>query len=169
MQVTLRKANDSELSEIAVMADRIWKIYYSEFISMDQIIYMLNKFYSNTSMMEQVKNGQNFYFIEHENQIKGFTSMSKNEEGNYFIHKLYIDPIHHASKIGSKVIGCLESLMNTDVSGGETNVTLTVNRENFKAINFYFKNGFKIDKVENFDIGEGYFMTDFVMKKSIKK
>lgn len=169
MQVSLRKANDSELSEIAVMAERIWKIYYSEFISMEQIIYMLNKFYSINSMLDQVKHGQNFYFIEHENQVKGFTSMSKDEEGNYFIHKLYIDPIHHASKIGSEVIVCLESLMNIDNLKGETFVTLTVNRENFKAINFYFKNGFKIDKVENFDIGEGYFMTDFVMKKQIKK
>lgn len=169
MQVSLRKVNDSELSEIAVMAERIWKIYYSEFISMEQIVYMLNKFYSNDSMLDQVKNGQRFYFIEHENQVKGFTSMSKNEEGNYFIHKLYIDPVHHASKIGSEVIACLESLMNIDPSKGESFVTLTVNRENYKAINFYFKNGFKIDKVENFDIGEGYFMTDFVMKKQIKK
>jgi hypothetical protein len=34
---------------------------------------------------------------------------------------------------------------------------------NYKAINFYFKNGFTIEKVADFDIGDGYFMNDFVM------
>jgi diamine N-acetyltransferase len=40
---------------------------------------------------------------------------------------------------------------------------LTVNRKNFKAINFYFKNGFIIESVKDFDIGNGYLMEDFVM------
>ena len=40
---------------------------------------------------------------------------------------------------------------------------LTVNRQNFKSINFYFKNGFKIEQVADFDIGNGYVMNDFVM------
>jgi RimJ/RimL family protein N-acetyltransferase len=44
-------------------------------------------------------------------------------------------------------------------------IKLTVNRQNFKSINFYFKNGFKIEKVEDFDIGNGYWMNDFIMVK----
>jgi hypothetical protein len=43
---------------------------------------------------------------------------------------------------------------------------LTVNRKNFKAINFYFKNGYIIESVEDFDIGESYLMNDFVMVKN---
>ena len=42
-------------------------------------------------------------------------------------------------------------------------LTLTVNRQNYKAINFYFKLGFKIQTVADFDIGNGYVMNDFVM------
>jgi ribosomal protein S18 acetylase RimI-like enzyme len=42
-------------------------------------------------------------------------------------------------------------------------IRLTVNRNNFKSINFYFKNGFRIDSVAQFDIGEGYIMDDFIM------
>ena len=38
-----------------------------------------------------------------------------------------------------------------------------VNRMNYKAVNFYFKSGFTIEKVADFDIGDGYFMNDFVM------
>jgi ribosomal protein S18 acetylase RimI-like enzyme len=45
--------------------------------------------------------------------------------------------------------------------------SLTVNRQNFKAINFYFKNGFVIDEVADFEIGNGFVMNDFVMKKEL--
>jgi ribosomal protein S18 acetylase RimI-like enzyme len=53
--------------------------------------------------------------------------------------------------------------------GGLRSITLTVNRQNYKAINFYFKNGFTIDHIANFDIGKGYVMEDFVMKKRVVK
>jgi RimJ/RimL family protein N-acetyltransferase len=45
-----------------------------------------------------------------------------------------------------------------------TEIRLQVNRQNYQAINFYFKIGFVIDKVADFDIGDGYFMNDFIMK-----
>lgn len=44
-------------------------------------------------------------------------------------------------------------------------IRLQVNRSNYKAINFYFKKGFVIERAEDFDIGNGYFMNDFVMIK----
>ena len=50
-------------------------------------------------------------------------------------------------------------------SEGKKRITLTVNRQNYKAINFYFKHGFKIKSVDDFDIGNGFFMNDFVMEK----
>jgi RimJ/RimL family protein N-acetyltransferase len=46
-------------------------------------------------------------------------------------------------------------------------IRLTVNRQNFKSINFYFKNGFVIEKVADFDIGGGYIMNDFVMTRRL--
>jgi len=47
-------------------------------------------------------------------------------------------------------------------------IELTVNRQNFKAINFYFKKGFVIKEIADFDIGNGYFMNDFIMIKKLK-
>jgi hypothetical protein len=40
---------------------------------------------------------------------------------------------------------------------------LTVNRQNYKSINFYFKIGFRIEKCADFPIGNGFVMNDFVM------
>jgi ribosomal protein S18 acetylase RimI-like enzyme len=44
---------------------------------------------------------------------------------------------------------------------------LQVNRQNYTAINFYFKLGFTIERVADFDIGHGFFMNDFVMLKQL--
>jgi hypothetical protein len=45
---------------------------------------------------------------------------------------------------------------------------LQVNRKNYKSINFYFKMGFVIEEVADFDIGDGYLMEDFVMVLTIR-
>jgi len=42
-------------------------------------------------------------------------------------------------------------------------IRLTVNRSNYKTINFYFKFGFIIEEVKDFDIGNNYYMNDFIM------
>jgi hypothetical protein len=34
---------------------------------------------------------------------------------------------------------------------------------NVASINFYFKNGFKIEKWADFEIGNGYEMNDYIM------
>ena len=45
-------------------------------------------------------------------------------------------------------------------------VQLNVNRHN-NALNFYLKHGFSIIHEEDNDIGEGYFMNDYVMQRDV--
>ena len=42
-------------------------------------------------------------------------------------------------------------------------IRLTVNRQNYKAVNFYFRLGFTIEKIIDIDIDNGFLMNDFVM------
>jgi ribosomal protein S18 acetylase RimI-like enzyme len=46
---------------------------------------------------------------------------------------------------------------------GATSLQLNVNRHN-KALHFYEKQGFKIIRKEDINIGSGYFMNDYVME-----
>jgi RimJ/RimL family protein N-acetyltransferase len=46
---------------------------------------------------------------------------------------------------------------------GLRELRLTVNRQNYKSINFYFKIGFTIEKCVDIPIGEGFEMNDFQM------
>jgi ribosomal protein S18 acetylase RimI-like enzyme len=167
MEIKLLKTKEEELSKITELAELIWKKYYIEIITIDQIEYMMNKFYSNDSLKTQILNGQIFYFVKFESEVLGFLSLSKDHNGIYFIHKFYLLPDQHRKSVGTAVMQEIENEINITEKVKNYKIKLTVNRQNFKAINFYFKNGFTIESVEDFDIGESYLMNDFVMVKNV--
>jgi diamine N-acetyltransferase len=75
-----------------------------------------------------------------------------------FINKFYIQSETRRTGIGKLAF---EALLKQYPQVNE--IRLQVNRQNYKAINFYFKMGFTIESVADFNIGDGYFMNDFIM------
>ena len=156
----LLKAKKEDIPEIVRLADIVWHQHYPSIISVEQISYMLGMMYSTESLNEQMNiERHEFYFIRKENKNIGFIAISKirNEPKGYFIHKFYLDQTLSGKGNGTEAHNELVKLLQP------TLMRLTVNRQNFKSINFYFKNGFKIESVADFDIGNGYVMNDFVM------
>jgi len=123
---------------------------------------MLERFYNLDSLKKQEAEGQSFYLIQSDSTPIGFISISQKEDTNYFIHKFYIDTAIQGKGFGEQTFEKIKQLINIDKSA--TTIQLTVNRQNYKAINFYFKVGFKIKEVADFDIGNGYQMNDFIME-----
>lgn len=163
MNLQYRKATIYDVDIIFGLADRIWRNHYISIISIEQIEYMLNKMYSSQSLIKQMNDGHNFILVYDSEIPIGYISYSSNDDKNFFLHKFYVDSSIQNKGIGSLLFDyVLKSIENAKT------IELTVNRQNFKAINFYFKHGFKIKSVEDFDIGNGYFMNDFVMQKVIK-
>lgn len=157
--ISLIKANESDLKIIEELAYDIWHDYYPGIISSEQIDYMLKKFYNQKSLKKQIKeDGDEFYLVLVNNEPKGFISINHKGHGEYFLGKFYILQNIAAKGKGTRAFKQLLSIIEPSV------IRLTVNRENFKSINFYFKNGFVIEKTADFDIGNGYFMNDFIMK-----
>ena len=158
MNIQLQKAKSQDIPLITSLACKIWKAYYPAIITHEQIDYMLDKFYSTSSLEEQMRDGQDFYLINSNGISVGYLSIDQKNQGDYFLNKFYIDPSEHRKNIGeSSFLQLLDLIpeMNT--------IRLTVNRSNFKSINFYFKLGFIIEEVKDFDIGNDYFMNDFIM------
>ncbi len=161
MNIKLVKASKKDVTNIAIMARRIWQTHYIDIISIKQIDYMLQLMYSAKSLKEQVlKKNQVFYLVMDNEQMIGYISFSKEIDGSYFIHKFYIDISEQNKGIGSESFTLLLAQL-----GNVKTIQLGVNRHNYKSINFYFKLGFCIKKLINTDIGNGYFMNDFVMVK----
>lgn len=156
----LEKATEKDLQTVSKLARVIWNDHYVPIIGQEQVDYMLDKMYSQSGLLEQIHEKKHeMYLILKDEKAIGFVSVSLVKDSDFFLHKFYIDQQQSNSGIGTKVLNLLIETIHPKL------LTLTVNRQNFKSINFYFKNGFKIDHVEDFDIGNGYLMNDFVMVK----
>lgn len=159
LMLKLKKATPPDAGAIAEMAARIWRAHYIPIIGAQQVEYMLTNMHAARNVVEQMQKDQMFCFILDGDDRIGYTSWSTPAKGELFIGKFYIDPEKQGKGIGKRVFGEMLD-MNPDVN----TIRLTVNRKNYKSINFYFRLGFVIDEVKDFDIGNGYFMNDFIMK-----
>ena len=157
--IKLIQAGNEDIESISDLAILIWNQHYPAIIGQKQIDYMLGKMYNKASLLEQmIIKAQQFYFITTDSQKIGFLSIKKELENEWFLAKFYINQQEAGKGVGESSFHELLKLT------GAKKITLTVNRQNYKAINFYFKLGFRIKRVEDFDIGEGYVMNDFVME-----
>lgn len=160
MAIQLIRASAEQLPEIAILAYKIWNVHYPPIVGQAQVDYMLERFYDLDSLKKQQGEGQAFYLIQHEGRHVGFLAISRKGPHDFFIHKFYIDSEEQGKGLGQKVFDQILGLFKDE----HPVIQLTVNRQNHKAINFYFKIGFRIREVADFDIGNGYLMNDFVME-----
>ncbi len=156
---TLKLVTEKDFSVVEKLARIIWDKHYITIISQQQIDFMLSKMYSFEALKNQTEQGHKLYLIVNDNSEEiGFVSISSDNENNFWLHKFYILQQKQHSGLGSLVFKKLFGELyhpNT--------IRLNVNRQNFKSVNFYFKMGFKIEKVNDLEVGNGYFMNDFVM------
>lgn len=156
--IKILPASDVDIPIIQKLAEEIWWKYYPPIIGYKQVQYMLDKFYSSESITHQMNELKHqFYLIVNNNKKIGFISVEKQTRKKLFIHKFYILQNNAGKGIGTKVFKYIIKAFQP------SEIRLTVNRQNYKAINFYFKNGFQIEKVEDFNIDNGFYMNDFVM------
>ena len=167
MDLTFREiSTDTELKELALLAHRIWNDHYPTIIGHKQVDFMLERMYSLESLKDQIYNNNNIFICAFlRSEMVGFISYSKTNEDDYIIHKLYVNTKLHKRGIGRSLFSHVFGKMEFKT------IRLTVNRQNYTAINFYFRIGFIIEKIIDIDIGEGFFMNDFVMLyiNSVKK
>ncbi len=158
-----RKATEDDIPLINSLAQKTWRSHYPSIISLEQIEYMLEKMYSPKALEKQMQEEHCFELCYADVSPIGYCSYSRQENENYFLHKMYIDTTQHHKGIGTWFLHEV-----FDKTAGIRNLRLTVNRKNHTAINFYFKNGFTIAEVKDFDIGKGFWMNDFVMLKKFQ-
>ena len=155
-----QKANTDDVELIHQLAQKIWREHYPAIITMEQIEFMLLNRYSSKVIAEGMKNGEE-YFLVYDNDVPVGYSSIEWKDGFYYLNKFYLDVAKHRSGIGKELFDYVLSQIDSTKP-----IKLQVNRTNCKAINFYFKLGFVIQTVGDFDIGGGYFMNDFVMVRN---
>jgi len=166
--MVIRHAQKSELYLIQKIAFETWPIAYENILSEDQLSYMLKMMYDVDILVhqqEQLSHQFILAFDESGNEL-GFACYSKEIDypPTYKLHKLYILPTQQGKNVGSTLLNfVLNEIKKTEE---EALIQLNVNRQN-NAVNFHLKQGFSIIKEEDNDIGEGYFMNDYVMQMDV--
>lgn len=155
----LLPATTSDIPRIRELAHRIWWAHYPDIITPAQIGYMLDMMYSPEALEQQMtREGIEFWLVGPEAAVCGFIAVSRNAGGDYFLHKFYLEPSRQGRGLGAAAFQALLEHY-PDLRA----LRLTVNRRNFKSINFYFKVGFVIEKCVDIPIGQGFVMDDFQM------
>jgi GNAT superfamily N-acetyltransferase len=168
IQITRAGLNDRDF--IRSVSERTWPSTYGHIISQAQIDFMLDWMYSDESLEKQMNTGCEFYIasikIEDEQwEAVGFCSVSpeKEEDLNEIAHKLnklYILPEAQGTGAGKALLNkCIEVAK----AEGSKSLFLQVNKLN-TAYTFYLKKGFTKEREFKFDIGNGFYMDDYVMR-----
>lgn len=164
--LTFHQGKISDIPLIRELTFAIWPQTYSSILTKEQIDYMLEMMYSPASLEKQIlKQHHNFIIAYDEDQPVGFASYSCKENNStaYKLHKIYVLTSMQGKGTGKKIIDHIIQLIKP--KGAQT-LELNVNRHN-SAKTFYEKQGFKVIRTEDIDIGNGYFMNDYVMEKKL--
>ena len=169
--ITLSVASKSDLSIIRDLAFKIWPSTYVDILSIEQLNYMLDKFYSISALENQLLDRNHVFLIASQgNNHLGFAAYelccSSENKGlkKAKLHKLYVLPDLQSKGIGKLLLFEVEKRV---INSNCDFVFLNVNRNN-KAQEFYKKYNYLVIKEENIPIGNGYLMEDYVMEKKLK-
>ncbi len=159
---SIRLLSSNEAPLIQALAHKIWPIAYKEILSQAQLDYMLNWMYSLESLTQQMQEGHHYFGIYEADEMVGFLDVQPNQSeiGVLKLNKIYVLPAFHGKGFGYQLI---QFAINYAKSEQQKTIELQVNRHN-KAKDFYTKIGFTIKEEKDFDIGNGYFMNDYVME-----
>ena len=164
--IKIQKGSTADIGHIHNMAYSIWYDVYMDIITKTQIDYMLETRYSHLSLEKQMKEGQQFFLATENGEYIGYAAIAPTlEEYTFKLEKLYVKPTIHKRGAGKKLLEATEEY--TIQQNGKT-IVLQVNRQN-KAVGFYQKMSFIIEKEIDFAIGNGYFMNDYIMIKTLIK
>jgi diamine N-acetyltransferase len=159
--LSVTKATTADIPLIRQLTFAIWPQTYSHMISQQQIDYMLEMMYSPAVLQKQIEeDGCTFIIVYEDGEPVAFASFNETESQIWKLNKIYILPSQQGKGTGKFIINYIVDEIKAKAA---KSLQLQVNRQN-KAKDFYEKLGFKIINTADFDIGNGYFMNDYVME-----
>lgn len=161
----IRTATLEDIPLIQQLTDEIWRPTYQDLMTSEQLEYMIAMMYSAASLTSQMTEKQHEFLLLYDDQRPiGFAAYSTTDEaGIYKLQKIYLHSDYQGKGVGRLL---LEGVIERVKAANGTTLELDVKRDN-KARFFYEKQGFTILKEKDTNIGNGYWMRDYVMRKPL--
>jgi ribosomal protein S18 acetylase RimI-like enzyme len=165
-QLHIAPVLESDIPALVALARAIWYRHYPDIISVEQIEYMLAQRYHPDIIRTQIASDHAWWDKLTANaEMVAFSSCELSENrAQMKLDKLYVRYDLRGRGYGSRLIGNAEARAR---AAGCTQLYLQVNKNNRSAVATYQRNGFKVVREAQFDIGNGFIMDDYVMAKSI--
>lgn len=154
---------DVDLKKVEQLADEIWTQHYTPIIGVDQVRYMLENFQSLEAIRQQISEGMTYFLIDFQGEAAGYMA-SKPDNGDLFLSKIYVLSELRGKGIGRHALNYLAAMGRDQ---GFLHLSLTVNKNNTHSIRAYEKLGFVNLRPLETDIGNGFIMDDYFMKKKL--
>ena len=127
---------------------------------------MLAQRYSPNAIRAQLRSGEAWWDkLEVGGELCGFASYERGTEaGTMKLDKLYVHQLFRGKGCGAKLIDHVAGFARGQ---GMDCLYLRVNKYNHGSVAAYLRTGFIIAKTLKVDIGNGFFMDDYVMSRSL--
>lgn len=161
MTVSIREATVADIPLIYRLALETFPATYRDIISAGQIAFMMDWMYSAESLRQQMRQGHRFFVGEVDGHPAGYISLRRESAACFHLEKLYVLPAAQGTGLGRRLFERAVAEARGAQPGAER-MELNVNRHN-RALSFYEHMGMRRDRQGDFDIGNGYFMNDYIM------
>lgn len=166
--MTVRPATVADIPVIRSIAHATWPVaYVPAILDPPQLNYMLDLLYSEQALTEAMTRKDQLFLLLNDGRTDiAFASYTPHFHDKPItrLNKLYVLPEQQGSGAGKRLLGMV---LEQARAGGDEAVELNVNKRNV-AIKFYERMGFRIDREEVIDIGQGYVMDDYVMSLPLR-
>lgn len=158
--IRLDMADKNAISEMSDLASEIVKEHYDPILGSAQNDYMIQNFQSKKAIHMQLEQGYQYYFIyDNSNSKIGFLAFYLRED-HVYMSKFYLKKTQRRKGISKDMLGFA---IRKAKELGVYSIVLNVNKYN-SAVYAYEKLGFVRIKEEKIDIGNGYYMDDYVYR-----
>jgi ribosomal protein S18 acetylase RimI-like enzyme len=165
-QALIEPVRVADIAELVQLAREIWHQHYPSIITVEQIEYMLAQRYHPDVICAQLAGDTAWWDkLVLDGAMIAFTAYELGKHPHEMkLDKLYVRYDLRGRGYGSRLIRHVEGAA---WQRGSRRMSLQVNKHNASAIAAYRRNGFDVVESAKFDIGNGFYMDDYVMAKDI--
>ncbi len=158
---------DADIEPLAALAREIWHQHYPGIITVKQIEYMLEQRNSSHAIRAEIHRGAaRWVKLLVRGALGGFASYEADAARRAMkLDKLYVHGLFRRMGCGAALVRYVEHAAR---ARGFVQVYLQVNRNNLDSIAVYQRLGYDVVEMVKTDIGDGFYMDDYVMTKDVK-
>lgn len=157
------EVTSTEIDELVSVIKEVWPEAFVPIIGQAQVDYMLATYQSKQQIEKEVAEGVQYFLLKEQGQTVGYTAYEV-IASKIYLSKLYLMNQFRGKGLTSALFQWYETIAREQ---GIKEIFLRVNQGNAQAIAVYLHQGFEMAGELISDIGQGFQMVDYQMKKRL--